>query len=85
MEVISACTGQESIWNEASTIYGKCFIMAGMIGSVHYLHCVREVNEVAHSLVKFAFDNNVSCNWVDEPPNFLVFALANNVIIMPNQ
>lgn len=77
MEVISSCTGQERIWNEASAIYAKCFVMAGMIVSVHYLHCVREVNNIAHSLAKFAFDNNVLL--------IFFFALANDVIIMSNQ
>lgn len=49
--------------------------MAGMIGS----------NEVAHTLAKSAYDNRLSCNWVDEPPNFLINALSNNVTIMPNE
>lgn len=85
MEVITASTGQERIWNEASVIYVECFIIARMIGPVHYLYCVREVNEVAHSLAKFAYDNNIFCNWVNEPPDFLANGLANNETIFRNQ
>ena len=49
------------------------------------MHCVRETNEVAHSLAKYAYDSNSSCKWVDEPPDFLVNAIANDVTILPMQ
>lgn len=67
IEVINACSGQERIWSGASAVYAECFIMAGMIGSVHFMHCNREANVVAHNLAKFAYDRNETCNWVDEP------------------
>ena len=66
-------------------IYADCFILAGMIGSVEFMHCVRETNEVAHSLAKYAYDSNSSCKWVDEPPDFLVNAIANDVTILTIQ
>ena len=66
-EAINACSGHDRIWNGATTVYAECFIMAGMIGSVQFLHCNREANEVAHTLAKFAYDRNESCTWVDEP------------------
>ena len=66
-EVINACVGHDRIWSETSAIYADCFILAGMIGSVEFMHCVRETNEVAHSLAKYAYDSNISCNWADDP------------------
>lgn len=59
--------------------------MARVIGSLEFMHCIREANEVAHSLAKFSFDYNVSCNLVDERLDFLVLPLANDVTILSNQ
>lgn len=73
-EVINACAGQDIIWSEAVAVYAECFITAGMIGSMEFLYCIREANEVAYNLTKFANDNNLSCNWVDEPWTFWLVA-----------
>ena len=70
IEVVNACAGYDRIWNKASAIYADCFIMAGMIGRVDFLHCVRETNEVAHSLAKFAYENDTSISWFEEAPDF---------------
>ena len=40
--------------------------MAGMIGTTDFMNCVRESNDVAHMLAKFAHDNGISCSWVNE-------------------
>lgn len=85
MEVINACAGQDTTWSETTTVYLECFSTKGMIGSVDFLHCIRKANEVAHVLAKFAYDNKLACNWVDEPPDFLIATLTNNVTILPNQ
>lgn len=45
----------------------------------------RETNEVAHILAKYAFENEVSISWVDEPPDLLVNAIVNDVTILPVQ
>ena len=77
LEVVNACSGQERMWSEATAIYADCFIIAGMIGNVEFTHCRWEANEAAHNLAKFSYENNVSCNWVDEPPDFLINSLVN--------
>ena len=61
------------------------FVLVGMIINVEFLPCPREVNEVVHGIVKFVYVNDVSCNWVDEPPDFVVSTLVNDVTILPNQ
>ena len=85
VEVINACSGQDRIWNEASAIYADCFILAGMIGLVQFSHCFREANVGAHSLAKNAFHKNVACKWEDDPPDFLIECLVNDVTILPMQ
>lgn len=33
-------------------------------------------------LAKFAYDNDASCSWVDEPPDFLVNTPVNGVTVL---
>jgi hypothetical protein len=50
-----------------------------LIGNVSFKHCPREANEVAHVLARECFASKLSCNWVDEPPGFLMEKLINDV------
>lgn len=59
--------------------------MDGILGTVHFLHCFREANMVAHTIAIFSYDNKISCNGVNEPSDFLVDAIVNHVTILPNQ
>jgi hypothetical protein len=41
--------------------------------------CNKEANKVAHKLVRSAFIPHYSGHWVDEPPEFILYVLVNNV------
>ena len=47
--------------------------------SISLDHCNREANCVADILARVALQEKLSCNWVDEPPNFILGALVNDV------
>lgn len=52
LELINACNGVAEILSPYSTILAGCFHPAQRIGSVSFVHCPREANMVAHSLVR---------------------------------
>lgn len=80
-EVIGACSGDERWWSESAAIFADCVDHVASIGTVFFKHCPREANGVAHDLAKHSFSNRTSCNWVDEPPGFLLDTLLNDVIM----
>jgi hypothetical protein len=81
-ETIEACTGETRWWNESSAIFADCVDMIPSIGTVSFKLCPREANQVAHEIARFCFSNNISCNWVDEPPSFLFDSLTNDVTVL---
>jgi hypothetical protein len=81
-EIINACKGDERWWNEASAVFADCVDLVTAIGDVFISHCPREANRVAHELDRFCFSNCSSCNWVDEPPRFLLESLLNDVTVL---
>jgi ribonuclease HI len=78
-ETVEACSGEEMWWGESSAIFADCVDLASLIGNVIFKYCPREANEVAHELARFCFSSRSSCNWVDEPPSFLLEKLINDV------
>jgi ribonuclease HI len=82
MEVIQFCTGEERIWNDATAVYVGIFEHAASIGHVEFHHCRRETNMVAHEIARNSLSTRTSCNWVDEPPSFILSALLNDVTIL---
>jgi ribonuclease HI len=72
LEVIHLCAGEARIWNEATAIYADIMAKAGLIAKVEFTYCRREINTVAHGLARDCFNSRISCNWVEEPPSFLV-------------
>jgi len=81
LEVIEACSGEETWWGASSAIYSDCIDLVALIGRVSFKHCPREANEVAHELARSCFIDKISCNWVDEPPSFILGKLVNDVTI----
>jgi hypothetical protein len=53
-----------------------------LIGTIKFKSCPREANQVAHEIAKFSFLNNQTCNWVDEPPSFILDRLVNDVTVL---
>jgi hypothetical protein len=81
-ETIEACTGETRWWNESSAIFADCVDLIPSIGTISFKFCPREANQVAHEIARFCFSNNISCNWVDEPPSILFDSFINDVTVL---
>jgi ribonuclease HI len=79
LEVVNLCSGADRIWNDATAIYADIFSQAVSIGKIEFMHCGRDTNKVAHELARSCFMSSTGCNWVDEPPSFLLEKLLNDV------
>jgi ribonuclease HI len=79
LETVEACTGEERWWGESSATFADCVDLTYLIGKVQFKFCMREANGVAHELARFCFSSKSSCNWVDEPPRFLIDMLVKDV------
>jgi hypothetical protein len=79
VETIDACTGSETWWGKSTAIFADCVDLAALLDQVCFKHCPREANEVAHEIVSNSFSTRNSYNWVDEPPDFIICKLLNDV------
>ena len=77
-EVTDACTNT-TWWNESAPIFADCMDLIASIGNVQFCHCLREANSIPHEISRHSFENNFSCNWVNEPPDFILELLMNDV------
>ena len=82
LEVVQNCSGEEQIWNDATAVYAECFTLAASIGKVEFKHCKRDCNKAAHEIARNDFLSKLSCNWVDEPPSFILQTLIDDVTII---
>jgi ribonuclease HI len=82
IEVIQISTGENRMWNEASAIYSDILAQAANIGTVEFSHCRRDTNTVAHDLARDSFISRSCCNWIDDPPSFILLALLNDVTVL---
>jgi hypothetical protein len=48
MEIIEACTWEETWWGKSAAIYAECVDLVILIGGVQFQHCLREAGEIAH-------------------------------------
>jgi ribonuclease HI len=78
-ETVDACTGSEIWWGESAAIFADCVDLAALIDKVSFKHCPREANEVAHEIASNSFSSRNSYNWVDEPSDFIICKLLNDV------
>ena len=62
----------------ASAIFADCVDLVTAIGNVKFQHCFRAANEVDHELARICSSDENSCNWVDEPPSFLLSTIVND-------
>ena len=69
-------------WNESTAIFADCVDLVTSIGVVTFNHCPREANGVADELARHSFADKNSCNWVDDPPRYLLDKLLNDVIVL---
>jgi hypothetical protein len=82
LETIQALTGEQRWWSSSAAIYAYCVDIVSSIGDVSFKLCPSEGNQVAHELARYSFSENISCNWVDEPPTFLLDKLLNDVTVL---
>jgi hypothetical protein len=82
VETIESCTGVHQWSSEATAVYADCVDLAVSICEVSLRHCLREANMVAHSLAQECFKIQLDCNWVDEPPSFILQPLLNDVTVI---
>jgi hypothetical protein len=74
---------QVQCWNEAAgAIYADCVQSIAMTEKVEFQHCSREANIAVHVIATHSFNLKLSCNWIDEPPSFLLQTLMDDVTII---
>jgi ribonuclease HI len=72
LEVIKACNAEVEIWSPYSAILYDCFSKAQEFDHIAFIHCVREANQVAHELARYAFNSNSVVRWDESPPSFIL-------------
>jgi ribonuclease HI len=82
LETIEARTGDEAWWGDSSAVFADCVDLCSMIDKISFKHCSRMANEVAHEIARDCYSSESSCNWVAEPPSFLLEKLINDVTIL---
>ena len=80
MEVINFRSGSSQWWDSAAASYADCLDTANLIGKVKFKHCRREAIGDAHGLAKHSYLHKLSCSWIDDPPDWIIPVLANDVI-----
>jgi ribonuclease HI len=81
-ETVDACNGTEVWWGESEAILADCVDLASLLNSVSFQYCPREANEVAHDLARDSFACKNSSSWIDEPPDFIICKLLNDVTVL---
>ena len=82
LELVDAFNGVIELSSPYTAILMECFLIASRIGRVNLQHCPREANLVAHNIARFVFNSNNSVFWDDDPPNFIVKDVINDVTIV---
>jgi ribonuclease HI len=80
-DTIEACIGTDTWWSQSEAIYADCTDLATEIGEVKFSPISREANKVAHELARQCFIDKADCNWVDEPPSFVLGSFINDVTL----
>jgi ribonuclease HI len=73
-ETVDACNGTEAWWGESMAILADCVDLALLLNSVSFQYCPREAND--------SFACKSSSSWVDEPPDFIICKLPNDVTVL---
>jgi ribonuclease HI len=79
---VNACTGEEVWWGDSSAVFADCVDLYSMVDKVSFKQCSRSANEAAHEIARCCLSSVCSCNWVAEPPSFLLEKLINDVTVL---
>jgi hypothetical protein len=82
LETIEGCIGGDTWWSENSAIFADCLDIRAGFDDVKFKHCSREANKVADEIARLCFQSGNSCNWIDEPPSFILQTLIDDVTII---
>ena len=83
VEVIETMQNGGNSVGAAAAIYEECTFLARGFGIVRFAHCPRESNIVAHNLACNA-EVHQSIVWLEDPPDFLIGHLENDVNCFDN-
>jgi hypothetical protein len=67
----------------STAIYEDCASLCKEFVEVVFEHCPREANKAAHTLASEA-EETFPCVWKEDPPDFIIDVIANNVSMFPN-
>ena len=81
MEVIDVMMNGGNSLGPAATIFEECTLLCRNFLVVVFAHSPREANLAAHALARHT-EGSVSTVWHEEPPDFLVSILVNDVTIV---
>jgi ribonuclease HI len=80
-EVIEVMQAGGNSFGSAAAIYEECNFLCRSFAFVSFTHCPREANMAADMLAS-RVEGEMSIVWHEEPPDFLVSILANDVTIV---
>jgi ribonuclease HI len=66
------CNAKVEVWSPSSSILYDCFSKAQEFDYIAFIHCIREANQVAHELARYAFTTNSVVRWDESPPSFIL-------------
>ena len=68
----------------AAAIFEECTHLCRNFTEVVFVHCPREANMAAHVLASHS-EGPMSIVWQEEPPDFLICVIANDISLLPNE
>jgi ribonuclease HI len=81
IEVIDTMNDGGNSLGPAAAIYEECNFLGRNFADAKFVHCPREANVAADLLARNA-EGPMSVVWHEEPPDFLVHVIANDVAIL---
>jgi ribonuclease HI len=81
MEVIEIMNDGGNFLGAAAAIYEDCILLCRSFTHVLFHHTPREANMAAHNLARYT-TGDMSTVWHEDPPDFLVAVMANDVTVM---
>ena len=85
LELVESFNGTIQVWSPYAAVLADCFHIASRIGSISMHHCNREANYVAHNLAGYAFVTDSTIFWDDDPPDFIISDIMNDVSLFNSQ
>jgi ribonuclease HI len=85
LELIKACNGVIEVWNSYSTILAECFMKVGATKDISFQHCFMDANKVSHNLARNVYRSKCNLVWDEDPPDFILADVINDVTLLASQ